>query len=338
MKKILVFEYITGGGFNKQELPESLLAEGLLMLNALLANLAGMTGIEVTVMLDCRLAWVKADHIADIKPTDDVVHCFVELLQQADLVWPVAPECDGILQHLCQLVADSGKILLCTSADAVAIAANKLKTYRRLSLQSSIVAVPTWLLHSRFPFHRFQNDSEWVVKPVDGVGGEESYLISNMQELVSLANNNGRIVVQPHLYGKKTSLSCIFKEGKGWLICANLQNFALINQQYRLVAIVVNSHTDDRYQLLVDRIARAMPGLWGYAGIDLIENDKLWVLEVNPRLTTSFVGIHQALGINIADSVLQLLDSEPSWQLTKMSRAVTVIVNESLYIENSVGI
>ena len=36
--KILVFEYITGGGFNKHELPDALANEGRLMLQALLDN------------------------------------------------------------------------------------------------------------------------------------------------------------------------------------------------------------------------------------------------------------------------------------------------------------
>lgn len=42
--KILVFEYITGGGFNRQELPASLAREGRLMLLALLDGLAAMKG------------------------------------------------------------------------------------------------------------------------------------------------------------------------------------------------------------------------------------------------------------------------------------------------------
>ena len=59
--KILVFEYITGGGLNKQALPESLLQEGRLMLQALLDDFrelkaqADYVGLSVRVMLDARL-------------------------------------------------------------------------------------------------------------------------------------------------------------------------------------------------------------------------------------------------------------------------------------------
>ncbi|MDD5412439.1 MAG: hypothetical protein PHF31_13690, partial [Methylobacter sp.] len=61
--KILVFEYITGGGFNKHELPDSLASEGSLMLDALLANLRSHAGIEVTVMLDWRLHDIARDGV-----------------------------------------------------------------------------------------------------------------------------------------------------------------------------------------------------------------------------------------------------------------------------------
>lgn len=162
-------------------------------------------------------------------------------------------------------------------------------------------------------------------------------------------------VMQPHLQGAKTSLSCLFKQGRGWLVCANLQRFEFVKQQYHLTDIVVNHHPDpDLYLPLIDKIARALPELWGYVGIDLIESNhdcmagtasgslafppfmevrsggttpesrleqrsramqgaiaETWVLEINPRLTTSFVGIYNALGINIAEAVLQLVHGEP---------------------------
>jgi len=47
--KILVFEYITGGGFNKQALSDSLAEEGRLMRNALLDNLTRLNKPGQTV-------------------------------------------------------------------------------------------------------------------------------------------------------------------------------------------------------------------------------------------------------------------------------------------------
>jgi predicted ATP-grasp superfamily ATP-dependent carboligase len=305
--KILVFEYITGGGFNKQELPDSLVSEGSLMLNALLDNLAGLNGIEITVMLDWRFSELAGENRinkAIIGPEHDINEEFACLVKRSDCVWPIAPEFDSVLQTLCQTVESLGKILLTPPSAAVSIAGNKLETYRLLN-RHRIKAVPTSRLEAYVP-------GEWVIKPVDGVGCADSYIISTQHEFDQVAAQKSNYVVQPHFQGAKTSLSCLFKQGRGWLVSVNLQRFEVIERQYHLTSIVVNHHADKgSYQHLISQVARAMPELWGYAGIDLIENDQTWVLEINPRLTTSFAGIYDALGINIAEAVLQLLQGEP---------------------------
>jgi predicted ATP-grasp superfamily ATP-dependent carboligase len=322
--RILVFEYITGGGFNKQKLPDSLAGEGSLMLNALLDNLIRLNHLEVTLMLDWRLEYpanMVGINTVIIRPEHDITEEFARLVKQSDLVWPIAPEFDGILQNLCQTVESLDKILLTSPATAVAITGNKFKTYELLN-RHQIPAVPTRMVENDF------SPGEWMVKPIDGVGCADSFVITNRQDFEQMAARRGRYIIQPHLQGAKTSLSCLFKQGRGWLICVNLQRFEFINRQYHLADIVVNHHPDlGLYQQLIDKIASAMPGLWGYVGIDLIETadsaTQTWVLEINPRLTTSFVGIYDALGINVAETVLQLLYGEPKLNPT-YNRPITV--------------
>jgi predicted ATP-grasp superfamily ATP-dependent carboligase len=312
--KILIFEYITGGGFNKPPLPESLITEGSLMLRALLDNLAKLDNVEVTVMLDERLGNLVTETFVNtvlIGPEHDSTEEFARLVAKADLVWPIAPEFECILQNLCLTVSTLGKILLNSSAKAVAIAGNKFKTYELLC-QHNIATVPTWMFYS-FDKNITSPTGEWIVKPIDGVGCTDSYVISNPQDIDRININEHTYIMQPHLQGAKTSLSCLFKQGQGWLICANLQHFELINSQYQLTGIDINHHADSgQYQHVINQIALAFPELWGYVGIDLIEtSDHTLVLEINPRLTTSVVGINDALGINIAEVVLQLVNGAP---------------------------
>ena len=310
--KILIFEYITGGGFNRQALPESLSSEGRLMLGALLDNLTRLENIELTVMLDWRLSDLISNNLINtviISSEQDSSEEFQRLANQADIIWPIAPEFDGILQQLCETAFALGKIVLSSSVKTITIAGNKFKTYELLS-QNHITTVPTKIFN---PLVTVASDKEWIIKPIDGVGCVDSYIITKPQDLNKIISYKKEYIIQPHLYGAKTSLSCLFKQGRGWLVCANLQNFDIINNQYHLAEIVVNHHPDPgHYQPLIDHIALTLPELWGYAGIDLIETtEQTWVLEINPRLTTSFVGIYDALGINISEAVLQLLDGDP---------------------------
>jgi tyramine---L-glutamate ligase len=325
--KIVVFEYSTGGGLNKSDLPESLAREGLLMLQSLIDDLAKIEMVEPLIMLDSRMTGKLAAKPANIHIIGEEQDChqeFLRLMPLCDAFWPIAPESDGILQSLCEEVGRSGKILLASPASTVAIAGNKWRAFGHLR-RHLIATVETQSLAS-FGF----TPGEWIIKPADGVGCMDSYLITNQEDFdtVTASLDKHNYIIQPHLKGEKTSLSCLFKQGRGWLMCANRQQFAIINKQYHLTGITVNFTSDiSRYQALVNDVATAMPDLWGYVGIDLIETpSQILVLEINPRLTTSYAGIHAASGINCARAVLELLAGDPVLQLTR-NQTVNIQIN-----------
>ncbi len=323
--KILVFEYSTGGGFNKTDLPVALASEGLIMLNALLDCLCQIQDAELMLMLDCRVSDAVNTAGIDtvlIQSHHDTLYEFEQLAAQCDAVWPVAPEFDGILEMLCQLVESLRKLLLTSPASVVRLTGNKWLTFNELT-RHHIATVETRL---------FKDVSyaagEWLIKPVGGAGCNNSYLMTSEQDFKLLPEKlpeSGEFIIQPHLQGEKTSLSCLFKEGQGWLLCVNLQKFELVDKQYQLKEITVNYTSDlQKYDSLVKEIARAFPALWGYAGIDLIETaDGIVVLEINPRLTTSFAGIQAARGINVAQCVLDLLNGN-TFPIPQNDKSVTL--------------
>jgi predicted ATP-grasp superfamily ATP-dependent carboligase len=321
--KVLIFEYITGGGFNREALPSGLVREGRLMLQALLNNFQDIGSVTLTLMLDSRLT--DTLNIADvdievITPDDDATAVFQRLLAEHDAVWPIAPEFDGILQQLCETVAAHHKILLAPNAAAVALAGNKYLTYQRL-IQHHIATVPTQLA-SQTDFS--QTTGEWFIKPIDGAGCGDSFISQGLNPDMPEAGK-AQFIVQPHLHGEKTSLSCLFNHGQCALLAVNQQRFEIYQQRYQLIEIVVNHQPiSEKYQQLVQQVASAFPELWGYAGIDLIETPKQrLVLEINPRLTTSFAALQAALGLNIAQLTLDLLHGEPDIRPTN-NQAMTL--------------
>ena len=49
----------------------------------------------------------------------------------------------------------------------------------------------------------------------------------------------------------------------------------------------------------------SLPGLRGYIGIDFVLTEgKPFVVDVNPRLTTSFVGLRGVAGFNVAEAIV----------------------------------
>jgi predicted ATP-grasp superfamily ATP-dependent carboligase len=106
------------------------------------------------------------------------------------------------------------------------------------------------------------------------------------------------------------SLSLLCAGGAGRLLACNRQQIAVRDGRVRLDAVLVNAvrDTGGRFAALAEQVAQAVPGLWGYVGVDLVLTpDGPVLLEINPRLTTSYCGLRLALGFNTAALVLSLL-------------------------------
>lgn len=311
--KILVFEYVTAAGL-AEEPSGSLLAEGELMLAALLADLSAIPGVEVLALRDRRLplpGWAFPEpEWVWVEPPRDGLACLEATLPGVDAVWPIAPETGGILESICRTVEQAGRALLSTPAAGVRLAAGKHATIQRLQAHG-VPVVPTVRLESGdvalLPF-----SPPCVVKPDDGAGCEAAWIVrssaewdENRKQLAAGTN----WIVQPLIAGESLSLSGLFSRGHAVLWTVNRQHIVDEGHGFRLAGCGVNAmdDSDDSFADLARRVAAAVPELWGYAGIDLIRNEAgLHVLEINPRLTSSYAGLRSVLGGNPAASVLDL--------------------------------
>lgn len=313
--KILIFEYVNGGGFADTDLPDSLAHEGALMLKAVLNDFIVCCNHELVVLLDERcLDLDLPENITKIAvgAYDNVLTVFTDAIEACDAVLPIAPETEEILWTLCLAVEKSGKHLLSSSSSAVAKTADKMKTFNILS-HHHIPTVPSHLLDKNPHFYAEEGT---VIKERDGAGCENCFICSNEDDfervLLSLHNPHNYII-QPFISGLSLSISALFKHGSGLVLCVNHQLISIHeNQRLKLDGCEVNYAIDKmEFQVIIDQIAHVFPGLWGYVGIDMIKRDKqLLIVEINPRLTSSYVGIREALGINVAEQLLGLLEGD----------------------------
>jgi predicted ATP-grasp superfamily ATP-dependent carboligase len=307
--RILVFEFITGGGLNNKPLPHSLVQEGELMRLALLLDLMAMPAIEVSLLHDPRVPLDKlmVDNqmikIIPITPQQDFWQVLAEQAPLCDAVWPIAPESEGILEAISYWVEESGLKLLGSSSEAVALTADKYRLFKRLEHQGiPVVKTYTFAELDVLP------SGPWVLKPRDGVGCEGIVQVKSIVGFKAVTDPE-RFIIQPFEAGKLLSLSCLFKGGRGALICMNEQRVKQNEETFELESITVNvDQMMPEMPAMVEQLANTIPGLWGYVGIDLIlSTEGLKVLEVNPRLTTAYSGIRLALGSNLGASIIALL-------------------------------
>jgi len=317
--KILVFEYISGGGLAGETIPDSLAREGRMMLQALLHDLKGLPGIQVLLPLDARCTELEVPAETEILRIGDreaLGQWIPPLINRVDAVWPIAPETGGALAELVERVEAQGKILLTADVRSVRLFADKYATFRALT-QLGLPCVPSFRMTERECGLSFPA----VLKPIDGAGCGGIRIVKDKQGLSHDFESRDvcdAYILQPLLDGQSMSLSCLFARGKGWLLCCNRQQVTVSEKGFVLRGCTVNvpSRFRANYIEWVDRIAAAMPGLIGYVGIDLLENPYAgpMILEVNPRLTTSYSGIRNAIGVNVAEQVLKLLKGEPDPQ------------------------
>ncbi len=319
---VLIVEYFTGGGLcggNSHAGPSGeLRREGDLMLHALARDLGEIAGVRLTTTRDRRLpppdvAGVVA--VRAIREDESWEPRLRELLDEADALWPIAPETGGALAELCELCERSGRLLLNSSAAAVRCAASKRLTARALT-QAGLPCVETWDAADAWA-DRVREDAMVVLKPDDGVGCENMRVVAAAR--ASALSGDGD-VVQPHVAGEAASLSVLYGGGEHRLAGVNAQEIERRGDKLSLTACVVNGLRRRAYDFdaMAKRIGQAIPGLAGYVGVDcVVHGGGVCIIEVNPRLTTSYVGLRRSLGVNPAACVISLLtrSSAPRFDL-----------------------
>jgi predicted ATP-grasp superfamily ATP-dependent carboligase len=310
MITVLVYEFASGGGFDDAAAPPSILAEGRAMRDALCLDLAEVPGITVIAASGDAVDQPAAGQALFPARGEAPAEFLRRSAAAADAVWLIAPESDGIAFALTQVLEQSGRICLGCRSDAVALASSKSRTLAHLAA-AGLATTPTWPL-AQAPLHLHER---WVLKPDVGCGCEAMHRLSRAAaEAVRRGSADGGIkgiIAQPWLADEAMSLSLLAAKGEAELLSVNRQHIAVATDgALSLVGIdrniAVALALRAALKTFADRIVRSMPGLAGFVGIDfmLAKDGKAIVLEVNPRLTSAYVGLSGTLGRNLAAEVL----------------------------------
>jgi predicted ATP-grasp superfamily ATP-dependent carboligase len=328
--RIFVYEHITGGGCAGDPLPVALLPEAAMMLSALGADLRAIAGLELSGLRDARVAAAARDWDERVVERPAAWQAgFDALVRASDAVWLIAPETDRVLERLSARVLDARKTLLGSAPRAIAVAASKLATARALRL-ADIAVVPTQRVSEA------EIRGPCVAKPDDGCGCEQTRKFPSLlaaDAWIRAQSTPARYVVQPYLAGEALSLSVIATPAGAVLLSVNRQRVELRDDAFSFAGCEVNVSVEgvDELARLAARAVAAIPGLWGYVGIDfLLTESGPVVLEVNPRLTTSYAGLHAAIGVNPAQLVLELLAGRAPVAPLLGRRAVMVDLRQKL--------
>lgn len=299
--RVLVHEYASGSG---AALPPSLVAEGCAMRDALCADLGAVAEVELFVSAAPGLPPPCGKRVTP-REGESPAEFLLRAAGQVDAVWLVVPESAGIaLGHLRALEREGIAVLGCTS-EAVELASSKSRTLARLAAMG-IRTAPTWPLATAPLAHH----AEWAIKPNCGCGCEEARRLTAAQtEALRRTGSNAGRIAQPWLAGLAMSLSLRVAGGRAELLSVNRQHIAVATDgalSLRSLAQGMALPPQADAAALARHIAAAIPGLRGFVGVDFVlgVDGHATVLEVNPRLTSAYIGLSARLGRNLAAEIL----------------------------------
>jgi len=345
--RILVYEHVVGGGFAGEHFPSNILSEGYAMLRGLISDFKA-AGWEVTTFLDSRLRRfnppLEADIVVPINTKDCVDENLKKTSENVDCVYVIAPESGGTLRNLVgEVEASGGKSLNC-KVEGIEKASNKMEVYRaaeRVGLRTPETVVAD--IHEDIKvIRRFARDLGYplVFKPVDGVGSSGLSVLRDETQVVTAVEKVRResegevFIIQKLVSGVASSVSLISTGGEALPLTLNGQIVRLApprsDSSYEGGFVPLDHELRSEAFEAARLIVEALGGLVGYVGVDMVLTDEEPVIvEVNPRLTTSYVGLREVVNFNpaqaVADAVLERrLPREPCTDGYALFRKVRV--------------
>ncbi len=283
------------------------------MLRALLADLAGPMCPPIVTTIDDRLDLDPAQAL-EVVPITPGSHrtVFRELAAAAHNVWIVAPETGGCLATLTEIAEAVGARPVGATSTAIRIASDKLRLSRRLA-EAGIPVPRTWpaadagiaVREVGFPL---------VAKPVLGAGCEGIGLANDSTELAHVTQQatrpGGTALVQEYIDGTAASASIICSNGRARALSLNGQDIHPGRSfSYTGGCVPLGHPLADEALAVACRACELVPGLAGYVGVDLVLSDHgPFVIEINPRLTTSYVGLRTVTDLNLAEVILEIVE------------------------------
>jgi predicted ATP-grasp superfamily ATP-dependent carboligase len=316
--RILLYEFICGGGLYSAdaELPGASLAkEGSAMLRALAADIGRIAGVWTDVLVDVRHRDLELPGctIHPVGSAATELQALVRLAAAADWTILVAPEFDDHLLSRCLAVERAGGRLLGCNSRLVTQAADKHATAEHLSARGVPVAPGMALAAGdRLPVD-FQYPA--VLKPRFGAGSQGIRSIADSRVIEHPVNTASRL--ERYIKGTAVSVAALCGPPSGDF--AGIVPLVPCRQFIDIGAGFANSGgslpIDPELAQRATRLATCaiatLAEPLGYLGVDLVLGDEPSgagdaVIEINPRLTTSYVGLRALARGNLAEAMMEL--------------------------------
>lgn len=338
-RKLCLYEFTASGGF--AESWEALAPEGMAMFRALADDLS-RAGFAVTALLDERYAssWPALPGVEiAVVPRGLERTRLAEHAPRADWTIAIAPETGGLLEERRAWVVAAGGRWAGCGAETLALAADKHRMAELL--RSRGVAAP----RGKRVAHGEPVDCRYpaVLKPIDGAGSSGVLCCDAPQspEVWQAAVGSAIWRLEEFIEGEPASATAICGPGVRLLLppCwQTIRRTAEGGLSYEGGRLPLPPRLEQRATRLAVAAIDALPDPLGFVGVDMIlgsdpEGGGDVVLEINPRMTTSYVGLRAACQGNLAAALVSALEGK-AHELTFHSAALRFDAQGNIYPES----
>jgi predicted ATP-grasp superfamily ATP-dependent carboligase len=281
--RIFLYEHLTalGLGRDPDDALHGMYREGRAMRDALAADLAAIP--------DCSVTFDEA--------------------AERDMVIAIAPETDGVLLQLSERFADGW---LGCSPEAIALTTDKLALANHW--RANGVRTPATTDRDPTPCEAFPV----VWKPRDGCGSTATFLLNDAFDLARAIASQpmehpGPMIVQEFVPGRAVSLAFLCGPGGNVPLIPAFQHLSTDGRfYYHGGELPIPADLAERAVSLGSRAVNCVLGLRGYVGVDMVLGENVdWAIEINPRLTTSYLGLRTLAEFNLAEAMMQVANGSP---------------------------
>jgi len=296
---ILVYEHILGEEYSENS-PLLLLNEAKLIVKCLIKDFAELypnSKISLLTNKKNNFLFNDIDVISrdyDLNSVDDMKMHY----QNYDKILVLAPEENMEMYNIVDSLEEKGVCLINCSSEFIKITTCKKNTYNNIkSCHENLIDI----------YHDYKEidlNKKIVAKISDGLGSENLYIFKNRKDL----EESEKIIKNKHFFqdyknGKIISINIVSNEKKFIIISINEQVYKYKSScEISLEEVFIGkyNHMIIEFKLFVDRIMSNFTGYHGFFGIDAIldENNNIFLLEINPRLTSSYIGLNASLGFS----------------------------------------
>lgn len=262
------------------------------MRRALAHEFASVPGLRLVMLLDDRLPYEPGPWTIIRAGPNQAERLLRQFASVSDSTLAVAPETDGLLARCASIALASGTRWLGSTPEAIAVCADKYRL--SATLRNASLPVPDqWLVHPGQPWPAHA-PSPAVLKPLDGAGSLDTRLLQHPQPLDHLSRS---MLLESFRPGTPLSASFLIDvDGNAYLVGVSLQRFAIHANQFLYLGGKVPEGSPSWAKLALQAV-RTVPGLFGWVGVDFVRSSDglCTILEINPRPTTSLVGLRACL-------------------------------------------